>query len=128
MGITEIDGSEFSDSDYGITDSLTSPDSVMLYIIVLLAIAGAGLFFLQNDNVTYIRTGVAAAGILCLALHVFFSLSLIAEEFGASIGDLGELGLEVGWEIGLWLTLLAFIVAIVMQFVPLPDGEPASED
>ena len=73
MGITRIDDipSDVADGDYGIGDALGS-EAALLYVAALLAIAGGVLFFLPERRGSYIRAGVAGAGI---AVHPGVRLS-----------------------------------------------------
>ena len=129
MGITQVDDipSEAGDGDYGLTDALSS-EAALLYVAALLAIAGAALFFLPGRQGSYVRAGVAAAGILCLLAFLFITLSSLASEMGVGIGELEEAGIEVSWKVGLWLTLLGFVAAIAVQFVPLPSADRTTDD
>ena len=124
MGITEIDDipSDVAGDDYGIGDALGS-EAALLYLAALLAIAGAALFFLPDRQGSYTRAGIAGAGIVCIIAFVFLSLSSVASEMGVGIGELEEAGVGISWKFGLWLSLLAFIGAIAVQFVPLPGTD-----
>ena len=124
MGITEIDDipSDVADDDYGIGDALGS-EAALLYLIALLAVASAALFFLSGRKGSYTRAGLAGAGIVCIFLFLFLTLSSLTSEMGVGIGELEEAGIGISWELGLWLSLLAFIGAIVVQFVPLPGTD-----
>ena len=127
MGITQVDDipSDVGD-DYGIGDALTS-EAALLYVAALLAIAGAALFFLPEGRGRFIRAGLAGAGIVCIIAFVFLSLSSVASELGVGIGELEEAGLSISWEYGVWLSLLAFVAAAVLQFVPMPKTEQPSD-
>ena len=131
MGITELDDvpSDVADDDYGMGDALGS-EAALLYLAALLAVAGAALFFLPERQGRYIRAGLAAAGLLCMLIFLYLTLSSVASETGVGIGELEEAGVGIGWEYGLWLTLLAFVGATVVQFVPLPGtgGPPLPAD
>ena len=129
MGITQIDDlpSEVGDGDYGVSDALTS-EAVLLYVAALLALAGAALFFLPDRPGAYIRAGIAGAGILSLLAFVFLTLSSAASELGVGIGELGDAGIEISWKFGSWLALLAYVAAVVLQFVPLPDIDVQPDD
>ena len=63
MGITQIDNipSEIAGDDYGIEDALGS-EAVLLYIAVLLAVAGGVLFFLPGRQGSYVRAGTGGRG------------------------------------------------------------------
>ena len=124
MGITRIDDipSDVADGDYGIGDALGS-EAVLLYVAALLAIAGGVLFFLPEKRGSYIRAGVAGAGLLCILAFVFLTLSSIASEMGVGIGELEDAGIVVSWKFGLWLSLLGFIAAAALQFVPMPSAD-----
>ena len=65
MGITQVDDipSDVADGDYGIGDALGS-EAALLYVAALLAIAGGALFFLPGTQGSYIRAGIAGAGIV----------------------------------------------------------------
>ena len=128
MGITRIDDipSGVADDDYGIGDALGS-EAALLYVAALLAIAGGVLFFLPEKRGSYIRAGVAGAGLLCILAFVFLTLSSIASEMGVGIGELEDAGIVVSWKFGLWLTLLGFIAAAALQFVPMPSADRGDE-
>ena len=91
-------------------------------------LAGGVLFFLPERRGSYIRAGVAGAGLLCVLAFVFLTLSSIASEMGVGIGELEDAGIVISWKFGLWLALLGFIAAAALQFVPMPfaDKEHAS--
>ena len=124
MGITQIDDipSEIADGDYGIGDALGS-EAALLYVAALLAVAGAALPFLPGRKGSYTRAGIAGAGIVCIFLFLLLTISSLASEMGVGIGEFEEAGIGISWEIGLWLSLLAFIAAGAVQFVPLPDTD-----
>ena len=121
MGITKVDDipSEIASDDYGIGDALGS-EAALLYVAALLVIVGGSVFFLPERRGSYIRAGLAVVGLLCLLAYVFLTLSSAASELGVGIGELEEAGLEIGWKIGFWLSLLALVVVIVLQFIPMP--------
>ena len=129
MGITQIDDipSEIADGDYGIGDALGS-EAVLLYIAVLLAIAGGVLFFLPGRQGSYVRAGLAGAGIVCLLAFVLLSLLSAASELGVGIGELEDAGIGISWKVGFWLSLVGYIAAAVIQFVPLPFADEPAED
>ena len=129
MGITQIDDipSEIADDDYRIADALTS-EAALLYVAVLLAVVGAALFLLPDRPGTYIRAGIAGAGILSLLAFVFLTLSSASSELGVGIGELGDAGIEISWKFGFWLALIGYVAAIVLQFVPLPDIDVQPDD
>ena len=120
MGITKVDDipSEIADDDYGIGDALGS-EAALLYVTALLVIAGGALFFLPEGRGRYIRAGLAGVGLLCLLAFVFLTLSSAASDLGVGIGELEEAGLEIGWKAGFWLSLLALVVTVVLQFIPM---------
>ena len=128
MGITRIDDvpSDVADGDYGIGDALGS-EAALLFVAALLAIAGGALFFLPERRGSYIRAGVAGAGLLCILAFVFLTLSSIASEMGVGIGELEDAGIAVSWKFGLWLSLLGFIAAAALQFVPMPFADKEHE-
>ena len=101
--------------------------SLVVFGAVVLAIAGGALFFLPGTQGSYIRAGIAGAGIVCILGFLFLTLLSLASEMGVGIGELEDAGIEVSLKIGFWLSLLAFIAAIAVQFVPLPDGEPSPD-
>ena len=121
MGITKVDDipSEIADDDYGIGDALGS-EAILLYVAALLVIVGGSVFFLPERRGSYIRAGLAGVGLLCLLAFVFLTLSSAASDLGVGMGELEEAGLEIGWKAGFWLSLLALVVVIVLQFIPLP--------
>ena len=124
MGITKVDDipSEIADDDYGIGDALGS-EAALLYVAALLVIVGGSVFFLPERRGSYIRAGIAGVGLLCLLAYVFLTLSSAASELGVGIGELEEAGLEIGWQIGFWLSLLALVAVIVLQFIPMPFAD-----
>ena len=124
MGITQVDDipSDVTGDDYGIGDALGS-EAALLYLAALLAIVGAALFFLPDRQGSYTRAGIAGAGLACIIAFVFLSLSSVASEMGVGIGELEEAGVGISWELGLWLSLLAFVAAIAVQFIPLPGRD-----
>ena len=124
MGITKVDDvpSEIADEDYGIGDALGS-EAALLYVAALLVIVGGSVFFLPERRGSYIRAGIAGVGLLCLLAYVFLTLSSAASDLGVGIGELGEAGLGIGWQIGFWLSLLALVVAVVLQFIPMPFAD-----
>ncbi len=70
-------------------------------------------------------------GLLCLLAFVFLTLSSAASDLGVGIGELEEAGLEIGWKAGFWLSLLALVVVIILQLVPMPFANeeiPHGED
>ena len=129
MGITQIDDipSEIAGDDYGIGDALGS-EAALLYVAVLLAIAGGVLFFLPGRQGSYVRAGLAGAGIVCLIAFVLLSLVSVASELGVGIGELEDAGIGISWKVGFWLALVGYIAAIVIQFVPLPFADEPAED
>ena len=129
MGITKVDDipSEIADDDYGIGDALGS-EAALLYVAALLVIVGGSVFFLPERRGSYIRAGLAGVGLLCLLAFVFLTLSSAASDLGVGIGELEEAGLEIGWKAGFWLSLLALVVAIVLQFIPMPFFDELAED
>ena len=124
MGITRVDDipSGVAEDDYGIGDALGS-EAALLYVAALLAIAGGALFFLPEGQGRYVRAGLAGAGLICILAFVFLTLASTASELGVGIGELGEAGVGIGWKIGFWLSLLALVVVIVLQFIPMPFAE-----
>ena len=123
MGIMKVDDipSEIASGDYGIGDALGS-EAALLYVAALLVIVGGSVFFLPEGRGSYIRAGLAVVGLLCLLAYVFLTLSSAASELGVGIGELEEAGPEIGWKIGFWLSLLALVVVIVLQFIPMPSA------
>ena len=81
------------------------------------------LFFLPEGQGRYIRAGLAGAGLVCILAFVFLTLSSTASELGVGIGELGDAGVGIGWQIGFWLSLLALVVAVVLQLVPMPFAD-----
>ena len=124
MGITRVDDipSGVAEDDYGIGDALGS-EAALLYVAALLAIAGGALFFLPEGQGRYVRAGLAGAGLICILAFVFLTLASTASELGVGIGELGEAGVGIGWKIGFWLSLLALVAAIAVQFIPMPFAD-----
>ena len=102
MGITQVDDipSDVADGDYGIGDALGS-EAALLYVAALLAIAGGALFFLPGNQGSYIRAGIAGAGIVCILGFLFLTLLSLASEMGVGIGELEDAGIEVSLKIRL---------------------------
>ena len=129
LGITQVDDvpSDVTDGDYGMGDALTS-EAALLYVAALLALVGGALFFLPGRQGSVIRAGVAGGGILCLLAFVILVLTSVASDLGVSLGELEEAGVGISWKVGFWLSLVAFIAAVTVQFVPLPFADaPADE-
>ena len=82
---------------------------------------GGSVFFLPERRGSYIWAGLAGLGLLCLLAFVFLTLSSAASDLGVGIGALEKAGLEIGWKAGFWLSLLALVVVIVLQFIPMPS-------
>ena len=124
MGITQVDDipSGVADDDYGIGDALGS-EAALLYVATLLVIAAGALFFLPEGQARYIRAGLAGAGLVCILAFVYLTLSSTASELGVGIGELEDAGVGIGWQIGFWLSLLALVVAVVLQLVPMPFAD-----
>ena len=126
MAITEGEGATLSDispeGDYTIGDAVGS-EAALIYLAFLLAVAGAILFFMPNKKGRYTRAGIAAASILFILIYMYLALASVASDLGVGIGEIEEAGVEINWKIGLWLTLLGYLVAIALQFVPLPFAE-----
>ena len=124
MGITRVNDipSGVAEDDYGIGDALGS-EAALLYVAALLAIAGGALFFLPEGQGRYVRAGLAGAGLVCILAFVFLTLASTASELGVGIGELGEAGVGIGWKIGFWLSLLALVAAIAVQFIPMPFAD-----
>ena len=124
MGITRVDDipRDVANDDYGIGDALGS-EAALLYAAALLVIAGVALFFLPEGQGRYIRAGLAGAGLICILAFVFLTLSSTASELGVGIGELEDAGVGIGWKIGFWLSLLALVAAVVLQFIPMPIAE-----
>ena len=59
----------------------------------------------------------------CILAFVFLTLSSIASELGVGIGELEDAGIVISWKFGLWLSLLGFITAAALQFVPMPFAD-----
>ena len=108
-----IESSGQSDKRFPMVRGLSSS---AVFLLVLL------FFFLPVGRGSYIRAGLAVVGLLCLLAYVFLTLSSAASELGVGIGELEEAGLEIGWKIGFWLSLLALVVVIVLQFIPMPSA------
>ena len=125
MGITKADDlpDELSSGDFGISDALAS-EAVLLYVAATLAIAGGALFFVPGSKGSYTRAGIAGVGIVCILVFLLLTLSSVASEMGVSIGELEEAGIDVSIKFGLWLTLVGFMAAGVVQFVPLLSRNP----
>ena len=121
MRITKVDDipSEIANDDYGIGDAFSSK-AALLNVAALLVIVGGSVFFLPERRGSYIRAGLAGVGLLCLLAFVFLTLPSAASDLSVGIGELEETGLEIGWKAGFWLSLLALVVVIVLQFIPMP--------
>ena len=107
MGIMQIDdiSSEIADDDYGIGDALGS-EAVLLYVAFLFTVAG----------------------IVCLIFFVLLSLLSVVSELGVGIGELEDAGIDINWKMGFWLSLVANIAAIAIQFMPRSFADESAED
>lgn len=85
--------------------------TVPLIIAFILAIAGTSMFFVRAEKGKLIRAGIGGVGILCI--FAFIVLASGALPSGAS----------VGWGIGLVLSAVGYIAAIIIQFVPMPSAD-----
>ena len=128
MGIVENDDlpREFYDRDYGVTDSITS-EAVLLYIAALLLIGGVGAFTMTGKNAKLTRIGLSAGVAICLLLFTYLSLEPIASEFGVSIAELDEAGIEISLRVGALVLAASLILIIILQLVPFP-GEDGTSD
>lgn len=92
------------------------------YLAVLCAIAGVALFFLREDRRgNHIRAAIGGVGLLALIILPVFTQLFIAETFS-------RLGLSLNWAIGYWLSVIAFIAAIALQYIPMPFADAPKED
>ena len=92
------------------------------YLAVLCAIAGVALFFLREDRRgNHIRAAIGGVGLLALIILPVFTQLFIA-------GTFSQLGLSLNWEIGYWLSVIAFIAAIALQYIPMPFADVPKED
>lgn len=129
LGVTGSSGA----SDFGDAGALGAIAVIALYLALLLAIAGVALFFLREDQRgKHIRAAVGAAGLLALIIFPLATMLAISSAARISIGDLARLsdalGISLNWSVGYWLSLIAFIAAIALQFVPLPFADAPKED
>lgn len=87
------------------------------YLAVLCAIAGVALFFLREDRRgNHIRAAIGGTGLLALIILPVFTQIFIA-------GTFSQLGLSLNWAIGYWLSVIAFIAAIALQYIPMPFAD-----
>lgn len=129
LGITESSGS----SDLGGGGALGVIAGIAFYLALLLAIAGVALFFLREDQRgKLIRAAIGGAGLLALIIFPLATILAISSAARIGIGDLlrlsDALGISLNWSVGYWLSLIAFIAAIALQFVPLPFADAPQED
>ena len=126
MGITQADNipSDLANDDYDVGDALSS-DAALLYVAALLVIVGGAVFFLSEGRGSYLRAGFAVAGLLSLLAYVFLTLSSAASDLGVGITELDQVGLEITWKPGFWLSVLALLVVTVLQFIPMPSTNDA---
>ena len=121
LGITESSGS----NDFGDGGALGVIAGIALYLALLLAIVGIALFFLRDDQRgNHIRAAIGGAGLLALiTLAVSVPLAL-ADAIGT---DISQLGISLNWSVGYWLSLIAFLAAITLQYIPMPTAKSPIE-
>lgn len=134
-GISMFDFTDSSSDGFGDPGAMGVISTISPFLVVLLAIAGVALFFLREDQRgNHIRAAIAAAGLLSLIILAVSTQLALAEVIGV---DISELGGSLNWAIGYWLSMIAFIAAIALQYIPMPfadapndgadDASPADE-
>jgi hypothetical protein len=103
-----VEGAEDEDTD----------GDLYLFAAPLAALAGLGLVFAQR----LFREGYIAAGVGGLIVHGVYYLQLQGDIDDARQMS-GEI-INVSWEIGWWISILAFIAMIVLGMMYQPEPEP----
>ena len=117
LGITGSSGSE----NFGDTGAMGVIATIAPYLIVLLAVAGIALFFLRDDQRgNHIRAAIGGVGVLALITLAVSTRLVLADVIGV---DISQLGVSLNWAIGYWLSLIAFIAAIALQYIPMPTAK-----
>ena len=125
LGISMFDFTGSSSAGFGDPGAMGVISIASPYLVVLLAIAGVALFFLREDRRgKHIRAAIGGAGVLALIILAVSTQLAIAEVIGV---DISELGGSLNWAIGYWLSMIAFIAAIALQYIPMPAANPPIE-
>ena len=97
-------------------------DAILVYVAAVIAVAGAALLFvpMNRDHKRYTRAALGALGVAALAGFVVqISIRVISQTEGLA---------GVSLEYGYYLSVAAFLAAVVLQFVPMPVPTPQSGD
>ena len=97
-------------------------DAILVYVTSVIAVAGAALLFvpMNRDHKRYTRAALGGLGVLALGGFVVQMMLRVASE----AEGLASVSLEYGY----YLSMAAFIAAVVLQFVPMPVPTPQSGD
>ena len=94
-------------------------DAIFVYLASVIAVAGAALLFvpMNRDHKRYTRAALGGLGVLALAGFVVQMVLRVASQTEGLAG--------VSMEYGFYLSVAAFLAAVVLQFVPLsvPSAE-----
>ena len=132
-GISMLGITGSSDGDFGGGGVAGVIATIAPYLILLLAIAGVALFFLrENRRGKHIRAAIGGAGLLTLIILPLATMLAISGAIGIGVTDLGRLGDELGislnWAAGYWLSMIAFLAAIALQYIPLPFADAPKDN
>ena len=88
-------------------------DAIFVYLASVIAVAGAALLFvpMNRDHKRYTRAALGGLGVLALAGFVVQMVLRVASQTEGLAG--------VSMEYGFYLSVAAFLAAVVLQFVPL---------
>ena len=97
-------------------------DALLVYVAAAIAVAGAALLFvpMNRDHKRYTRAALGGLGVLVLAGFVVQMMLRVASE--------AEGLASVSMEYGYYLSVVAFLAVVVLQFVPMPVPTPQSGD
>ena len=97
-------------------------DTIFVYLASVIAVAGAALLFvpMNRDHKRYTRAALGGLGVLALAGFVVQMVLRVASQTEGLAG--------VSMEYGFYLSVAAFLAAVVLQFVPMPVPTPQSGD
>ncbi len=94
-------------------------DAIFVYLASVIAVAGAALLFvpMNRDHKRYTRAALGGLGVLALAGFVVQMVLRVASQTEGLAG--------VSMEYGFYMSVAAFLAAVVLQFVPLsvPSAE-----
>ena len=94
-------------------------DAILVYVAAVIAVAGAALLFvpMNRDHKRYTRAALGGLGVLALAGFVVQMVLRVASQT--------EGVASVSMEYGYYLSVAAFLAAVVVQFVPMPPPKAA---